>query len=367
MQTWTTDITEMTETFSAEAMELLFLKNALFADIETTGLSPKYHFCYLIGCCGRQGDRLVLTQFFCDCPEDEAAVLETFEAFTRNYDRIVTFNGKHFDLPFLEKRCRSYHLPASFSDMEHTDIYRECQRLKKPLALISCRQKAIEEFLGIHREDLFDGGSLIPVYEKYVKERDPQHLHLLKLHNFEDVLGMVRLIPILSYLRTPEAIRVTGVEDCGSELLIRGSLCVQLPTPIRLRWEGIYCILEEGTFRISLPLIPGPLRYYLKDYRKYDYLPLEDRIIPKTLSKYVDASRKTPATPQTCCISREGRFFPLLADFHPEEGTYLFRKSYEDRQQFLLLDDAAKSVLFLERYITALFLHFFPQKPPDPS
>ena len=367
MQTWKTDITDKKETFSAEAMELLCQKKALFVDIETTGLSPKYHFCYLIGCCGRQEDRLILTQFFCDCPEDEAVILKTFDTFTQSYDRVITFNGKHFDLPFLEKRCLSYRLPASFSVMEHTDIYRECQRLKKPLALISCRQKAIEEFLGIHREDSFDGGSLIPVYEEYVKERDPRRLNLLKLHNFEDVLGMIRLIPILSYQRTPEEIRVTDVEDCGSELLIRGNLCIQLPTPIRLRQEGIYCILEGGTFRISLPLIPGPLRYYLKDYRKYDYLPLEDRIIPKTLSKYVDASRKTPATPQTCCLSQEGRFFPLLAEFQPEEGTYLFRRSYEDRRQYLLLDDTAKNVSFLERYIADFLLHFFPPEVSEPS
>ena len=367
MQTWTTDITDKKETFSAEALALLFHENALFVDIETTGLSPKYHFCYLIGCCGRQNDRLVLTQFFCDCPEDEADVLKTFEAFTQGYDRMITFNGMHFDLPFLEKRCRHHHLFASFANLEHTDIYRECQRLKKPLALISCRQKAIEEFLGIHREDSFDGGSLIPVYEEYVKKQDPRRLDLLKLHNFEDVLGMVRLIPILSYRKIPDQIRVTDLEDCGSELLIRGRLSVLLPAPIRLRLEGIYCILERETFRFSIPLTPGPLRYYLKDYRKYDYLPQEERVVPKTLAKYVDSSRKTPATPQTCFLSRDGRFFPLLGEFQTEESAYLFRKSYEDRRQYLLLDDTAKSTSFLEHYIRAFLLRFFPQEPSDPS
>ena len=360
---------------------------SLFLDIETTGLSPNYHFCYMIGCCHPQDEQIAVTQFFCDDPSEEEQMLREFLAFAAPFEQLVTFNGQHFDLPFLQKRCRAHDLPESLSAMRHLDIYRVCQSLKKPLHLVSCRQKAIERFLGIRREDAYGGGELIPVYVDYTKDRDHEKLRLLKLHNYEDVLGMIALLPMLSYCRIPENISITDLEvsvpeaaspgetgteetDSGepapegkpevSELLIRGKLQVQLPVPIRLRDDDIYAILEEDAFRLSIRLVSGPLRYYLRDYRHYEYLTEEKRVVHKSLSRYVDASRKRPATAETCYLSQEGLFLPLAkTPFSAAADLYHFRRSYEDKQEFLLLDETTRDPAFLEQYITAFFLRYF--------
>lgn len=59
--------------------------------------------------------------------------------------------------------------------------------------------KSIEAFLGIDREDKYSGGELINVYYEYLAQKDAEKLSLLLTHNYEDVLGMTKLLSILSY------------------------------------------------------------------------------------------------------------------------------------------------------------------------
>ena len=83
--------------------------------------------------------------------------------------------------------------------MESVDIYKRIKPWKKHLGLENLKQKTIEGFLSICREDSFDGGQLISVYEDYLKTRDENLLRLLLLHNEEDLKGMPSLLPILFY------------------------------------------------------------------------------------------------------------------------------------------------------------------------
>ena len=67
------------------------------------------------------------------------------------------------------------------------------------LKLPDYKQKTIERFLGLSRNDTFSGGELIEVYQNYLKTPDEQAMFFLKQHNYEDVLGMTGLIAIRSY------------------------------------------------------------------------------------------------------------------------------------------------------------------------
>ena len=61
------------------------------------------------------------------------------------------------------------------------------------------KQKDWEQFLGLNREDKYDGGQLIAVYKDYLMSKDEDLLHNLLLHNEDDLLGMKYLLPLFSY------------------------------------------------------------------------------------------------------------------------------------------------------------------------
>lgn len=357
MQIWKKNIdsTDM----NSSALVMLNAGDSMFLDIETTGLSPKYHHCYLIGCCFADGGQVILQQFFCEDVTEEKEMLEHFTAFSNNFQQTITFNGCHFDIPFLEKRCSYHGLRSPFTDFIHIDIYRECQALKKTLGLLSCSQKSVEQYLGISREDQFSGRELISVYTSYEKKPDAQKLHLLKLHNFEDVLGMTALTSILSYRKIPEKVQADQISDLDNEIIVSGEIGTVLPRPLRLRSNFCYCILDSNTFRFSVRLENGPLKYFIKDYKKYDYLKSEKRIIPKSLSKQVDPAEKEAATPETCFLEKNGRFLPVQKHQNVSPETYLFRHSPKDSQAYFLWNQNLCSTDFLSSYICAFFRSFF--------
>lgn len=361
MQIWTKIIDS--KSIHPQAVSVLSSGTSMFLDIETTGLSPKYHHCYLIGCCFSENGQILLRQFFCENATEESNMLKNFCSFFLCFHQIITFNGRHFDLPFLEKRCALHNLNVSFTSVSHLDIYRECKSLKKTLGLLSCRQKAIEEFLGISREDLLSGNDLISVYLSYEKDHSPEKLRLLKLHNFEDVLGMTALLPILSYKSIPQNVQVNNmipqIDVPDPQILVFGTIGTHLPRPLRLRSAFCYCILEDHTFRFSVQLSKGPLKLFIRDYKNYDYLTEEKRIVPKSLSRYVDASRKVPATASTCFLEQDGFFLPITDQLDLSSELHQFRHSYSQKQSFLLWNDVTSDPSFLTAYITAFLQPFF--------
>ena len=160
-------------------------ESILFFDIETTGLSPKNASIYLIGVAFLQDKKWTLQQWFAENTAEEEAILDAFLKFAAPYRKLVHFNGTTFDVPFVQAKCKKYGLDSPFPQMEQTDIYRQISPLKNLLKLPNCKQKTLEEYLGLNREDPFTGGQLIELYKVYRQERDHRLLEVLLLHNAE--------------------------------------------------------------------------------------------------------------------------------------------------------------------------------------
>ena len=62
-------------------------------------------------------------------------------------------------------------------------------------------QKSLEEFLGLYRKDLYDGGTLIRFYYDYIESKDKSILADLLLHNEEDLLGMLKVVEMSLFYR----------------------------------------------------------------------------------------------------------------------------------------------------------------------
>ena len=171
----------------------------LFFDIETTGFSGDTDSVYLIGCIYRSRGVWKFIQWFADSHAAERDVLRAFFDFTDGFDTLVHFNGDTFDIPFLKKRGGHLRIADPFGRLESVDIYKRVRPWKKHLGLSSLKQKSIESFLGIAREDIYSGGQLIEVYADYLASKSDGDLRLLLLHNEDDLKGMPALLPILFY------------------------------------------------------------------------------------------------------------------------------------------------------------------------
>ena len=179
--------------------DLLFDNQSIFFDIETTGFSPAHASIYMIGCARKQGNYICIDQFFAENPSEEKVIITAFIELLKQYKTIISFNGIGFDIPFLKAKCDNYGIDESFKNFDYLDIFKIVSSFKFLLKLPNYKQKSIEDFLGISRNDKYNGGELINVYHEYVNNPTDEGFYLLHIHNYEDVLGMIDLLPVLSY------------------------------------------------------------------------------------------------------------------------------------------------------------------------
>ncbi len=336
-----------------------FIKeNMIFADIETTGLSASRNQIYCIGCGFRKGSQIRIELLFAENPEEETAVLESFFRLLSGFDTIITFNGTTFDLPFIRKRAgllSSVWLNSSeIGDISSVDLYRETGRLKNLLELPSCRQKSVEQFLGCCRDDRYTGDELIDVYRKYVKEQDPDLLHLLLLHNFEDVKGMFSLTGILSYrqlgdgrFRVTDTLRET--EDHRDYLNIKIVPEFAFPRSIHKRSVDSSLALGQEAALIRFPLKHGILKRFFSDPENYYYLPDEDTAVHKSIGEFVDPSHRKKATKKNCYVKKECDYVEIPVRT-PES---CLKKEYNEKNTYLEIPSGYDSCRdFLQKYFS---------------
>lgn len=363
---------KITFDFTNQEIASHFTEDALFFDIETTGFSPARTSLYLIGCASRQGDHLILDQFFAETPQNESEVLAAFLSFAASFDTIITFNGIGFDIPYLKAKCSKYHIEDPFSQFTYLDIYKEVSRVKHLLKLPNLKQKSIEIFLGIDREDAYGGGELIEVYHSYTRHPSEEALSLLKQHNYEDVLYMPKLLPILAYnklascdirIQTVDANEYTTYEQAiGRELFFTATTDLPVPVDISYNYDNLYLTLSGNTLSLRVRLYDGELRYYYEDYKEYYYLPSEDRAIHKSVASFVDKEHRKKATAGNCYMRKHALFLPQYQELYVPA----YRLMRNDKKSYFeLSEDFITSSKLQQDYVKHLLSQFL-QKPKAP-
>lgn len=361
MQTWHE---ELAFDFSEAITNRFFTEQSLFFDIETTGFSPARSQLYLIGCATRKADVLCIDQFFAESADEEAAVLSAFLSLLAQFDTIITFNGSGFDIPYLKAKCSVYQIPAPFDTHPCLDLYKEVSRQKTLLGLASLKQKSVELFLGIDRTDVCSGGELIEVYHAYRRHPSADALALLRGHNYEDVLYMPKLLPLLSYGEIlGGAFSVTSLSanevrtfdgSLQKELIFTLAANYPVPKPLSYRFDDCYLAFRSNDMRLSVRLTDEELRFFFAQPNEYYYLPDEDCAILKTLATGVDRAHRRQATASNCYTRRHALFLPQ----YEELFTPAFRRNARDRQSYFVLSEAfTESPSLQEHYIRHLFAH----------
>lgn len=361
---------EIDFTNTSSLVDSIFTESAIFFDIETTGFSPSNSSLYLIGCASRKGNFLSIQQFFAETPEEEADVLTAFLDYLSSYQTILSFNGIGFDIPYLKGKCMTYQINDPFSQYEYLDIFKEFSHLKFLLKLPSYKQKSVEQFLGIERDDQFDGGQLIAVYQDYVKTKDSDAESLLKLHNYEDVAGMIDLLPILSYgyflkgFYSLDSVKMQTYEnfkhtETGKELFFSLTLTYPVPKRVSYRFGDCYLSLYQSNATIRVRILETELKFFFPNYKDYYYLPQEDKAIHKSVAAYVEKEFREKAKAANCYQKKEGQFLPQFEEI----VSPAFRNELKDKiTYFELTDEFLQAKDSQEKYVDHLIHTFSLQK-----
>jgi len=315
------------------------LSQVLFFDIETTGLSSRHSSVYLIGAVYHSGTTWEMIQWFAQKPAEEKLILGEFLNFAASYNYLIHFNGDTFDIPFLRHKSGMYRFAFIPDNLISIDLYRLARPYKKMLKLTKMNQTALEAFFGISRKDTYDGGQLIPFYYEYVKTASDLLSACLLLHNHDDLLGILQLLPILSYCDFMEGkfhisevalMNPTNhqVSVCQATPLLSIRLILEVPLPLPLFWslKNVSLSGQGLNFSIIVEGVYDTLKYFFTNYRDYYYLTLEDTAVHKSVASYVDKEHRVQAKASTCYCKKEGVFFPQKKiQFSP-----VFKREYSD-------------------------------------
>lgn len=275
--------------------------NPVFYDIETTGLSRNSTFLYLIGAAANEEGVWQLYQWMAESQKEEISVLKAFAEFMKSCTCTLSYNGDHFDQPYLEARYHLYELPSPFEGKESLDLYLHLKPLKALLKLPGMKQPCLEEFLDIRDRIYCDGKECIRLYKEFLKTRDALTADTVIGHNLEDVLGLGKIFLLLGYLCLYESeYEISEILLDDGHLIVSLRLPCSLPAPFSNGTDAFYITGKESQARLIIKSTNGRLRRYYANYKDYDYLPAEDTAIPKSLSACMDRKLRKAAKKDTC-------------------------------------------------------------------
>lgn len=287
------------ETFELDG---LIPDNAIFLDIETTGLSARTAALYLVGVVYKNEQGWRYRQWFANRQREETELLAACAEFAKPYQALIHFNGTTFDLPFLHSCAKQYHLELGFDEKESVDLYSRLRPMGPFLGMRQMKQKSFEERIGIYREDKYTGGELIEVYKTYEKTPADEIRKLLLLHNRDDLTGMLSVARMLSYeklLRQPA--RLLDIKEEGQRVFLsfQAEGTPAVPVPAEFSNEDFSISVEYRRMDVAVELKNGAVRYFFPDYQNYYYLPHEDKAIHKSVGIYVDSHFRQKAVYET--------------------------------------------------------------------
>ena len=170
------------------------LRRAVFLDTETTGLAGGAGTAaFLIGVGWVDGERFRVRQYFMRDYHEEAALLHALAEELERFDRLVTFNGKMFDVPLLDARFRLNRGRFPLAEAPHLDLLHPARRLWKA-RLESCRLQSLEAgVMGLRRTGDIPGEEIPQVYFDWVRRRDGRMLAKVFEHNRQDIVSLAAL------------------------------------------------------------------------------------------------------------------------------------------------------------------------------
>lgn len=161
----------------------------LFVDIETLGLllSP----IIVIGFAKLVDEAFTVYQYVLRNLNEEPAALTAFFSHIDQRSALVTFNGRIFDVPYLERRLAYYRIPGDLQ-RPHFDVLHFARRRWRGMTP-DCRLATLQEyFLGAREGDI--PSAFVPeFYETYLQTQNVGPLLAIVEHNRDDLVALARI------------------------------------------------------------------------------------------------------------------------------------------------------------------------------
>ena len=364
------------------------LEDALLYDIETTGLNPKSSQLYILGILLFHKENIELIQYFAESVLDEEEILEQFFQLCKTKRVLISFNGEGFDNRFIETMAKSYGKLPLHLNLKQLDLFKLIRKRKKFYGLESCSLKSCERFLGIYREDRCSGGELISVYREYLQDKDSEKKNMLLLHNREDIQNLPALFSFLAYEnifqgnvhfqraellvrdeiikkncsnQTESTLEIEHLEleetkNChtSDKICLKFSLPSSVPVPLTLTPKNFLLEIKETSLCLTVPLYQGELCYFFKDYKDYEFIPSEDRVVHKSLAAIYPKEMREKAKASTAYQKMKTSFLPIF-----QEKEKVFKKTYQDKQCFIpFKENTFESISPVEYLLSFLKIYF---------
>ena len=363
-------------------------EEAILYDIETTGLNPKSSQLYLLGILLFHKENIELIQYFAESVLDEEEILKQFFQLCQTKKVLISFNGEGFDNRFVESIAKSYGKLPLHLNLKQLDLFKLIRKRKKFYGLESCSLKSCERFLGIYREDRCSGGELISVYREYLQDKDSEKKNMLLLHNREDIQNLPALFSFLAYenifqgnvhfqraelLARDEIIKkncsnqtestlkiehseLEETKNChtSDKICIKFSLPSSVPVPLTLAPKNFLLEIKETSLCLTLLLYQGELCYFFKDYKDYEFIPSEDRVVHKSLAAMYPKEMREKAKASTAYQKMKTSFLPIF-----QEKEKVFKKTYQDKQCFIPFKENTFESISPVEYLLSFFKSFF--------
>jgi uncharacterized protein YprB with RNaseH-like and TPR domain len=181
----------------------LDLSTALFLDLETTGLSGGTGTVpFLVGMGYYRNGKFNVGQFFLGELGEEERMIHDLERFFSEMDfqSVVTYNGKAFDVPLLETRFVLYRQPFSLAGLPHLDVLFSARNLWKHKHE-SCRLFHLaQQIVEADRDEDIPSSEIPYRYFDYLRSGDFSLIEPILYHNQEDILSLLGLVISASQL-----------------------------------------------------------------------------------------------------------------------------------------------------------------------
>lgn len=177
-----------------KAVAELGLEHALFLDLETGGLASSPVF--LAGTMHWNGQDFVLRQYFARHYGEEATLIGALAEQARDFEFLVTFNGKSYDAPFLRGRALVHGVPIRLP-RRHLDLLHPSRR-RWAGQFRDCKLQTLETHVCKRRRWGDVPSEEVPgLYHDFVRRGDAYRLVPVFHHNLLDVITMAEILRAL--------------------------------------------------------------------------------------------------------------------------------------------------------------------------
>lgn len=166
-------------------------------DIETTGLNPSRNK-FILGGLFNLNDK-TMHQVFAESRGEEKTALIKFSEQLSGLDMIITYNGRHFDMPFINRRAASFSI--NVRQPYNLDLYLVLKGHSPIRKFVpNLKQKTVENYMGLwqNRDDEISGAESVELYNRYENTGDKRLEEKILLHNSDDVKQLARLLRVIS-------------------------------------------------------------------------------------------------------------------------------------------------------------------------